>query len=76
MGTKRTSRSVEFAFEEVTRLRYADPAFVRAFRRLRGDRPRSYEARWLRRLLGVARSRRRTLGLRDTQPLLILDAGT
>lgn len=76
MGTKRTSRSAEFAFEEVTRLRYTDPAFVRAFRRLRGDRPRSYEARWLRRLLAVARSRRRTLGLRDTQPLLILDAGT
>ena len=69
MRAKRTSRSAEFAFEEVTRLRYTDPAFVRAFRRLRGDRPRSHEARWLRRLLAVARSRRRTLGLRDIQPL-------
>ena len=27
-------------------------------------------------MLAVARSRRRTLGLRDTQPLLVLDAGT
>jgi len=76
MGTKRASRSAEFAFEEVTRLQYANPEFVGAFRKLRGDRPRSYEARWLRRLLTVARSRRRTLGLRDTQPLRILDAGT
>ena len=76
MGTKRTSRSAEFAFEEVTRLQYANPEFVVAFRKLRGDRPRSYEARWLRRLLAVARSRRRMLGLCDTQPLLILDAGT
>lgn len=76
MGRKRASRSAELAFEEVTRLRYTDLAFVRAFRRLRGNRPRPYEARWLRRLLAVARSRRRTLGLRDTQPLLILDAGT
>lgn len=76
MRAKRTSRSAEFAFEEVTRLQYANPEFVGAFRKLRGDRPRSYEARWLRRLLAVARSRRRTLGLRDTQPLLILDAGT
>jgi len=76
MGRKRASRSAEFAFEEVTRLQYADPDFVEAFRRLRGDCPRPYEARWLRRLLAVARSRRGMLGLRETQPLLILDAGT
>ena len=76
MRAKRTSRSAEFAFEEVTRQQYANPEFVGAFRKLRGDHPRSYEARWLRRLLAVARSRRGMLGLRDTQPLLILDAGT
>lgn len=76
MGVKRRSRSAEFAFAEVTRLQYANPAFVEAFRRLRGDRPRSYEMRWLRRLLAVARSRRGMLGLRKPQPLVMLDAGT
>ena len=76
MGMKRASRSAEFTFEEVTRLQYANPEFVEAFRRLRGDRPRPHEARWLRRLLAVARSRRQMLGLRETQPPLILDAGT
>jgi len=76
MGTKRASRSAEFAFEEVTRLQYTDPDFVEAFRRLRGDRPRPHEARWLRRLLAIARSRRGMLGLREAQPLRILDAGT
>ena len=76
MGRKRASRSAEFAFEEVTRLQYANPDFVEAFRRLRGDRPRPHEARWLRRLLAIARSRRVMLGLREPQPLHILDAGT
>jgi SAM-dependent methyltransferase len=76
MGTKRPSRFAEFTFEEVTRLRYADAAFVEAFRRLRGNCPRPHETRWLQRLLASARARREMLGLRETQPLLILDAGT
>jgi len=76
MGTKRSSHSAEFTFAEVTRLQYADRGFVDVFRRLRGDRPKAYEVRWLRRLLAVARSRRGMLGLRNTQPLLVLDAGT
>lgn len=57
--------------KDLTRLRYEDPRFVEAFRRRRGDRPRPYERRLLRRLLAVARSR---LGAR--QPLLVLDVGT
>jgi len=70
------SQAAQFAFEEVTRQQYANPLFVQAFRRRRGDRPRPHERRWLRRLIALARARRRTPGLNGRKPLFILDVGT
>ena len=62
--------------EAFTFAQYTNPRVARAFWKRRGDTPRPYERRLLRRLLSVTRSRRRRLGLRPARPLLLIDVGT
>ena len=73
--TRRPKRPAPLA-RDFTYRQYEDPGFAEEFRKRRGNRPRPYELRLLRRLLAVARTRRRLLNLKPRQPLLVLDLGT